>query len=149
MFCVLLHRWCSSPARSPSVAVFFFIAPPSVLLQPNRLPSVSSFFLQIFCGFFSSSLDLLWVSISLESQIFIVFFKFIFFFYGTQVFKTRVPCGKNVSMSTIDLEAWRLDFFIELNFQRLEMLVCSILPHPCQLIIFFPSLMLSCKFPLE
>ena len=36
---------------------------------------------------------------------------------------TWVPCGKNISMSAIDLESLRLDFFTELEFQRLEMLV--------------------------
>ena len=51
------------------------------------------------CGFFSSS------SISLESQIFIVFFKFIFFFYGT-----RVPCGKNISMFAIRTRGFEARF---------------------------------------
>ena len=93
---------------------FVLLGSSSVESFPLRvLPWVVFFlqFLQIFivfflflcglffflCGFFSSS------SISLESQIFIVFFKFIFFFYGT-----RVPCGKNISMSAIitrDFEA--------------------------------------------
>ena len=58
----------------PASLVFFFIAPPSVLLQPDRLPSVSSFFLQIFCGFFSSSqiFILFWV-LSLFSGFFLLF----------------------------------------------------------------------------
>ena len=64
-------------------------------------------------------------------QIFIVFFKFIFFFYETRVFKTRVPCGKNISMSAIDLEALRLDFFTELEPQRLEMLFSKLLFDSC------------------
>ena len=83
------------------------------------------FFLQIYYGFFSSS------SVSSESQIFIVFFKFIIFFYGTCVFKTRVPCGKNISMSAIDLKALRLNFFTELEPQRLEMLFSKLLPNSC------------------
>ena len=44
-------------------------------------------------GFFSSS------SISLESQIFIVFFRLFLFFYGNRVFKTRYLCGIIVSNS--------------------------------------------------
>ena len=51
------------------------------------------------------------------------FFRFFFLFYETQVFKTRVLCGKNMSMSAIDLESLRLNFFTELKFPRLEMLV--------------------------
>ena len=44
-------------------------------------------------GFFSSS------SISLESQIFIVFFRLFLFFYGNRVFKTQYLCGIIVSNS--------------------------------------------------
>ena len=56
------------------------------------------------CGFFSSS------SISLESQIFIMFFKFIIFFYGTRIFKTWVPCGKNISMFAIRTRGFEARF---------------------------------------
>ena len=81
------------------------------------------------CGFFSSS------SISLESQIFIMFFKFIIFFYGTRIFKTRVPCGKNISMFAIKTRGLRLDFFTELEPQRLEMLFSKILSNSCWLTV--------------
>ena len=100
---------------------FVLLGSSSVESFPLRvLPWVVFFlqFLQIFigfflflcglffflCGFFSSS------SISLESQIFIMFFKFIIFFYGTRIFKTWVPCGKNISMFAIRTRGFEARF---------------------------------------
>ena len=84
------------------------------------------FFITIFLQFLQ--IFIVWSSISSESQIFIVLFRFIIFFYETRLFKTRVSCGKNISMSTIDLEGLRLDFFIELEPQRLKKLFSKLLP---------------------
>ena len=84
------------------------------------------FFITIFLQFLQ--IFIVWSSISSESQIFTVLFRFIFFFYETWLFKTRVLCGKNISMSAIDLEGLRLDFFTELEPQRLKKLFSKLLP---------------------
>ena len=84
------------------------------------------FFITIFLQLLQ--IFIVWSSISSESQIFTVLFRFIFFFYETRLFKTRVSCGKNISMSAIDLEGLRLDFFTELEPQRLKKLFSKLLP---------------------
>ena len=57
-------------------------------------------------------------------QIFIMFFKFFFLRLEFHVAK-KSPCQQS------KLEALRLDFFIELEPQRLEMLLSSILSNSC------------------
>ena len=134
--------WQSDVEKNPCgnrvlSSLLFFL----VLLSWNPFIFVLRFFIVFFfgfrgflsslCSFFRSSVGL-FVFNFLESQIFIVFFRFFFFFfYGTRVFKTRVPCGKNISMSAIDLKISRLDFFTELEPQRLKMLFFKLLSTSC------------------
>jgi len=125
---------CSSYSSFSSPGPFFF----SVFLGSSAgsflfcawvlhvLPWVSFFFVfflfswGLFFFFLCGSLRLLFF-FNFRSSSF--FFRFCFLFYGTRVFKTRVLCGKNISMLAIDLESLSLDFFTELEFQKLEMLV--------------------------
>ena len=96
------------------------------LMNLHRVLLWVPFFIVFFLQFLQ--IFIVWSSISSESQIFTVLFRFIFFFYETRLFKTRVSCGKNISMSAIDLEGLRLDFFTELEPQRLKKLFSKLLP---------------------
>ena len=126
---------CSSYSSFSSPGPFFF----SVFLGSSSagsflfcawvlrvLPWVSFFFVfflsswGLFFFFLCGSLRLLFF-FNFRSSSF--FFRFCFLFYETRVFKARVLCGKNISMLAIDLESLSLDFFTELKFQKLEMLV--------------------------
>ena len=79
-----------------------------LLLHHGFLSSSCSFYSRGDCSSSSSVGHFVFFSSSISDLL--QFFKFVFLFYETRVFKTRVPCGKNISMSAIDLESLRLDF---------------------------------------
>ena len=111
-------------------SVFFVASRSKKRSSPARSPTQRLFIL---------SSDLLWVPLHLQFlqnlKIFIVFFRFIFFFYGTRVCKTR--------FCFLELESYRLEIYvaklrlsnsssiIDLEFSKFEMLVSRILPNVC------------------
>ena len=84
-----------------------------LLLHHGFLSSLCSFYSRGDCSSSSSVGHFVFFSSSISDLL--QFFKFVFLFYETRVFRTRVPCGKNISMSTIDLESLRLDFLSNLR----------------------------------
>ena len=94
-FCEFLSFLCLG--SSCSSIGFFLLCVLSILMGTILLVLCGSFHLLFFFNFIPS-----------------FFFKFFFLFYETRAFKTQVLCGKNISMLAIDLESFRLNFFIEL-----------------------------------
>ena len=117
------HSSCSSPGPffSSVFSGFFFCGFLSfsvgafLLLHHGFLSSSCSFYSRGDCSSSSSVGHFVFFSSSI-SYLF-QFFKFVFLFYETQVFKTRVSFGKNISMSAIDLESLRLDFLSNSSFK--------------------------------
>ena len=92
-----------------------FSAGAFLLLHHGFLSSSCSFYSCGDCSSSSSVGHFVFFSSSISDLL--QFFRFVFLFYETQVFKTLVSFGKNISMSAIDLESLRLDFLSNSSFK--------------------------------